>query len=123
MPLECAAHIMSMLSKIAIRTTLVAAALLVQAGAIFAESAADGEAVYRYYCYQCHGYAGNAQTLASANLAPPPRDFTSVTRDDLPVERIVETVLNGRDGTAMVSFASVLEIGRASCRERVLVTV
>ena len=100
---------MSMLSQIAIRTTLVAVALLIHAGAAQADTAADGEAVYRYYCYQCHGYAGNAQTLASANLAPQPRDFTSVTQDDLPVERIVETVLNGREGTAMVSFASVLD--------------
>jgi cytochrome c oxidase cbb3-type subunit 3 len=100
---------MSMLSRIAITTALFAAALLAQAGAALAEAAADGEAVYRYYCYQCHGYAGNAQTLASANLAPPPRDFTSVSREELPVERIVETVLTGRDGTAMTSFASVLD--------------
>ena len=33
----------------------------------------DGEAIYRFYCYQCHGYAGNAETLASASLSPPPR--------------------------------------------------
>ena len=69
----------------------------------------DGEAIYRFYCYQCHGYAGNAETLASASLSPPPRDFTSVGRDELPVERIVDAVLNGREGTAMVSFDSVLE--------------
>ena len=100
---------MSMLSNIAIRTTLVAAALLVQAGAAAAESAADGEAVYRFYCYQCHGYAGDAQTLASTSLSPPPRDFTSVAADEFPIERIVETVLEGREGTGMVSFASVLD--------------
>ena len=69
----------------------------------------DGEAIYRFYCYQCHGYAGNAETLASASLSPPPRDFTSVRPDELPVKRIVETVLRGREGTAMVSFASVLD--------------
>ena len=100
---------MSMLLRNATRIALLAAAFLIQATAATAESNADGEAVYRYYCYQCHGYAGNAQTLASVNLAPPPRDFTSVSPADLPVERIVETVLNGRSGTAMVSFASVLD--------------
>ena len=100
---------MSMLAQNSIRNTLFAAALLVQASIVTAESSADGEAIYRFYCYQCHGYAGDAATLARANLSPPPRDFTSATSDELPIERIVETVLNGREGTAMVSFASVLD--------------
>ena len=90
-----------------LRIAVMAAAGLLQAGSALAED--DGEAIYRYYCYQCHGYAGNAQTLASASLQPPPRDFTSVTTDELPIERIVATVLGGREGTAMVSFASVLD--------------
>ena len=100
---------MSMLAQNSIRNTLFAAAFLVQASTVTAEPAADGEAIYRYYCYQCHGYAGDAQTLASASLSPPPRDFTSVAADDFPIERIVETVLHGREGTGMVSFASVLD--------------
>jgi cytochrome c oxidase cbb3-type subunit 3 len=87
---------------------LAAAVIFLPAHPALAEPG-DGEAIYRYYCYQCHGYAGNAETLASASLSPPPRDFTSVGADELPLERIVETVLNGRDGTAMVSFASVLD--------------
>jgi len=95
--------------KNAIRVGLVAAAAFFQAHSALAGTAPDGEAIYRFYCYQCHGYAGNARTLASASLSPPPRDFTSVGADELPVERIVQTVLNGRDGTAMVSFASVLD--------------
>ena len=86
----------------------IVAALLLLAVAARAESGADGEAIYRYYCYQCHGYAGDARTLASASLVPQPRDFTSVARSELPIERIVETVIAGREGTAMVSFASVL---------------
>ncbi len=90
-----------------LRIVVIAAAALLHPGAALA--AAGGEAIYRFYCYQCHGYAGNAQTLASANLAPPPRDFTSVSKDEFPIERIVRTVLEGREGTAMVSFASVLD--------------
>jgi mono/diheme cytochrome c family protein len=26
----------------------------------------DGEGVYRFYCYQCHGYAGNVPTSTTA---------------------------------------------------------
>ncbi len=99
---------MCMPDQNSIRIVLTVAALLVQGGTALAESGSDGEAIYRYYCYQCHGYAGDAQTLASTSLTPPPRDFTSVAADELPIERIVETVLNGREGTGMVSFASVL---------------
>ena len=91
----------------ALRTAFIAAAGLLHAAAALAGN--DGEAIYRYYCYQCHGYAGNAETLARASLEPPPRDFTSATVEELPIERIVETVLGGREGTAMVSFASVLD--------------
>jgi cytochrome c oxidase cbb3-type subunit 3 len=91
------------------RLAVCTAALLATAGSAQAEPDADGEAIYRFYCYQCHGYAGDAATLARANLSPPPRDFTSVRREELPLERIVHTVLNGREGTAMVSFASVLD--------------
>jgi cytochrome c oxidase cbb3-type subunit 3 len=90
-----------------LRIVVIAAAALMHPGAALAEP--DGEAVYRFYCYQCHGYAGDAQTLASASLEPPPRDFTSVKADEFPIERIVETVLIGREGTGMVSFASVLD--------------
>jgi len=73
------------------------------------DSIAPGQAIYRYYCYQCHGYAGDARTLASNNLTPPPRDFTSVTPEQLPIARIVRAVLEGREGTGMVSFATVLD--------------
>ena len=48
----------------------------------------DGESVYRFYCYQCHGYAGNARTLASTYLDPKPRDFTAETRESLPIDRM-----------------------------------
>jgi len=98
------------------RRRLVAAALTLcvlatgtSAETFAADSIASGEAVYRYYCYQCHGYAGDARTLASNNLSPPPRDFTSMTPKQLPVESIVRTVLMGREGTGMVSFATVLD--------------
>ena len=69
---------------------------------------ADGKSIYRFYCYQCHAYAGNARTLSSTYLEPQPRDFTAETHESLPRERMLEAVRNGRPGTAMVNFDSVL---------------
>jgi len=68
----------------------------------------DGRSIYRFYCYQCHGYAGDARTLASTYLSSKPRDFTTLSPDTLPVERMLESVRNGRPGTAMVNFDTVL---------------
>lgn len=67
-----------------------------------------GEQVYKFYCYQCHGYAGNGATASAGYLSPPPRDFTKapafLTRD-----RMLRAVTHGRPGTAMAGFASVLD--------------
>lgn len=69
---------------------------------------ADGKEIYRFYCYQCHAYSGNARTLSSTYLDPRPRDFTAETRDSLPIDRMLDAVRKGRSGTAMVNFDSVL---------------
>lgn len=68
----------------------------------------DGKSIYRFYCYQCHAYSGNARTLSSTYLDPQPRDFTAETHESLPAERMLDAVRNGRPGTAMVNFDSVL---------------
>lgn len=70
---------------------------------------ADGHSVYRFYCYQCHAYAGNAQTLSSTYLNPKPRDFTRESRESLPLERMLDAVREGRPGTAMIGFGEVLD--------------
>ena len=67
-----------------------------------------GEATYNFYCYQCHGYAGDARTLASTWLDPQPRDFTGTDPAVLTRVRMIDSVSKGRSGTAMTSFASVL---------------
>lgn len=67
-----------------------------------------GKATYRYYCYQCHGYSGDANTLATSYLQPKPRDFTASNDATLPAERMIDAIRNGRDGTAMVRFSTVL---------------
>lgn len=73
-----------------------------------------GRKVYDFYCYQCHGYSGDARTLASTYLDPQPRNFAATDPDALTREKMVDAVTRGRAGTAMVSFTSVIsadEIG------------
>jgi cytochrome c oxidase cbb3-type subunit III len=67
-----------------------------------------GRSVYNARCYFCHGYAGDAKTLAATFLAPPPRDFVAATEASLPLERIVAAVRDGRRGTAMQPYRGVL---------------
>ncbi|MBL8351340.1 MAG: c-type cytochrome [Burkholderiaceae bacterium] len=67
-----------------------------------------GRAVYNFRCYFCHGYSGDARTLAASYLAPQPRDFRAATAAELPRDRIAAAVREGRPGTAMKSFGGIL---------------
>lgn len=67
-----------------------------------------GRAVYNFRCYFCHGYSGDAQTLAATYLTPAPRNFQSATADELPPARILAAVRDGRPGTAMKGFRDIL---------------
>jgi cytochrome c oxidase cbb3-type subunit III len=73
-----------------------------------AETHELGRRVYNFRCYYCHGYSGDAKTLAASFLAPPPRDFTAPASAALDAARIAATVRHGRAGTAMASFGAVL---------------
>jgi len=70
------------------------------------EAVARGRDVYNFRCYFCHGYDGNAQTVAAGMLDPKPRDFTRAT--DLDRGRIVAVLHTGKPGTAMKPFMGVL---------------
>ena len=67
-----------------------------------------GKAVYNARCYFCHGYAGDAKTLAATYLEPPPTDFTSTSPDKLTRRKMVDTVTHGRADTAMMGFGKLL---------------
>jgi cytochrome c oxidase cbb3-type subunit 3 len=67
-----------------------------------------GKRVFDYYCYQCHGYAGDAKTLAAQFLDPPPRNFNKTSLDQLSREQMVDAVAQGRVGTAMVAFSNTI---------------
>ena len=85
------------------------AVLPVQSGAApGVDPLAEGRAVYNFRCYFCHGYSGNARTVAASFLTPPPADFSKASATSLPEAEIVATLQSGRPGTAMKSFASVL---------------
>lgn len=67
-----------------------------------------GKKVYDYYCYQCHGYAGNGVTLAANYLNPPPRNFTAASLEELTREQMLKTVSQGKPSTAMTAFGKTL---------------
>lgn len=81
--------------------------------AVAAASPADGHergrAIYNFRCYFCHGYSGDARTLAATYLQPPPRDFAAATPAELPLARITAAVRQGRPGTAMKPFHGLLD--------------
>ena len=71
-----------------------------------------GKKTYDYFCYQCHGYNGDAKTLASTYLTPPPRDFTRADPAGLTRAAMITAVTHGKPGTAMSSFSRVLKAER-----------
>jgi cytochrome c oxidase cbb3-type subunit 3 len=93
-------------------------ALVIASAAIFAATtsgaAVDGSThelgrkIYNYRCYFCHGYSGDAKTLASTYLKPSPRDFTGTGPDDLTRVEMIAAVTAGKPGTAMHGFSRLL---------------
>lgn len=67
-----------------------------------------GRAVWNFRCYFCHGYSGDARTLAATFLTPPPRDFQAADPMQFPLPRIRTAIIEGVPGTAMKSFRGVL---------------
>ncbi|MEO5660026.1 MAG: c-type cytochrome [Polaromonas sp.] len=68
-----------------------------------------GRSIYNFRCYFCHGYSGDAQTLASSYLEPRPRDFNATSPDQISRESMLDAVKNGRSGTAMRGFENILQ--------------
>ncbi len=88
---------------------LAAAALAGGARSATADAAGDaGRAIYNYRCYFCHGYSGDARTLAATFVSPPPRDFTAIRPTEIDRARMIDAVTRGRPGTAMPAFFRVL---------------
>src|SRR4030067_3308608 len=54
-----------------------------------------GRRIYNFRCYYCHGYSGNARTLAATLLDPQPLDFTGASPDSLGRERMMQSIRTG----------------------------
>jgi len=68
----------------------------------------EGRRIYNFRCYYCHGYSGDAKTLAASFVDPKPRDFQAATPESLPRAAMLKAVRDGRPGTAMAAFAGTL---------------
>jgi len=81
--------------------------LLATAGLQAAESISMDEAgqIYRDNCAVCHGDRGDGQSRARFGLNPQPRDFTTAgAAAELNRKRMLTSVMQGREGTAMVAW-------------------
>ena len=67
-----------------------------------------GRKIYNYRCYFCHGYSGDARTLATTYLEPKPRDFSNTPPQALPRELMLAVTTHGKAGTAMKGFQGIL---------------
>ena len=68
-----------------------------------------GQLIYVDNCSACHGDKGKSAVWAQNGLVPPPRNFTTAqAKMELSRERMINSVTNGRPGTAMMSFAKRL---------------
>ena len=71
--------------------------------------ASRGRQIYAKTCSVCHGDRGAGSMWASANLNPPPRDFSlPAAKADLSREQMIVSVTHGRPETAMAAFGSQL---------------
>ncbi|MFQ5560982.1 MAG: c-type cytochrome [Nitrospinota bacterium] len=68
-----------------------------------------GAQIYKENCRVCHGDKGNGKTFVANVLKPPPRNFTSpMVINTLSREQMVASVTNGRPGTAMMPWKTIL---------------
>jgi cbb3-type cytochrome c oxidase subunit III len=68
-----------------------------------------GAYIFHNYCSVCHGDKGDGQSRAKEGLDPPPRNYTTPeSAIELTRERMINSVTNGRPGTAMISWKNEL---------------
>lgn len=68
-----------------------------------------GDFIFKHYCSVCHGDKGNGQSRARGSFAVPPRDYTTAEAAiELTRPRMINSVTNGRPGTAMIAWRTEL---------------
>ena len=77
---------------------------------IVSDTDANGKSIYALTCSVCHGEDGSGALWGQSSLNPPPVNFRSQDRNrDLPRDRMIYSVSNGRPGTAMTAFKTQLD--------------
>src|SRR4051794_39315174 len=95
---------------------MTAGLLAMGAGAVQAQDAARGKAVYEKWCLECHGETGEGNGAAAKFMLPPPRNFTqavyqirSTASGELPTDEDMQRVVDeGMPGTAMPEWKTKL---------------
>jgi len=68
-----------------------------------------GRDIFFKHCRACHGDKGDGKTFAANVLNPPPKNFTSEnSKQELTEVRMIQSVAEGRKGTAMMPWKSRL---------------
>ena len=68
-----------------------------------------GRDIFFKHCRACHGDKGDGKTFAANVLNPPPKNFTSEnSKQELTEDRMIQSVAEGRKGTAMMAWKSRL---------------
>lgn len=93
-----------------LRRVLLLIAGLHMLGTGAAADGADGKAIYEMRCAFCHGVEGRGDGPAGAALKPPATNFTAPGyAKNTSIERIKESITQGRQGTAMIAFGKTLK--------------
>ena len=90
---------------------LIVGILLLCTPQVFAETVnlETGRDIFFKHCKACHGNKGDGKTFAANVLNPPPKNFTSEkSKHELTEKRIIESVTEGRKGTAMMPWKTRL---------------
>lgn len=71
---------------------------------------AGGKAIYDARCALCHGVEGRGDGPVGAALKPPATNFTTPAfAKDASIERVKDSVAQGKPGTAMIAFGKTLK--------------
>ena len=70
----------------------------------------NGKAIYDTRCAFCHGVEGRGDGPAGAALKPPATNFAAPGyAKNTAIERVKESIAQGKQGTAMIAFGKTLK--------------